>query len=682
MNYKFLKIFLIFNVFHFQLILAQKCQNLYGKTKYDGECLNVAVCIGAALIGNCPNIHHICCINDQSPSLFSGFPQYKENFLKIVGNTTRNHVIYHYLAESMQAAQIDTEYKMAAYLSQLAEETSNFEQLESTTSEADIDSDIGNSQFGDGSLYRGRGGIYLRGKNNYELAERSLGLGLINSPEKAAFPSVAFKIAAWYWKNNSDIYDLSSNKTKKGSFNDIIDGTYLSFSLLTNSLTSDSKKFLKRLEINDMILSELNFRPLKKSRGLGCMLNGKQGYNVPICLAQQNSFYCGCEGDFEKKETCNYGQIKNGKCLNPNFVRCCVENYSTNIDLVIVMDNSGSIGPTYFQIEKDFVISLIQNFEIGLNKSRVAVIHFSDTAKIVTSFNQTSNSLDLINKVQSISFDGFSTNTSDALILANNTILQEVNGMRSIEEGIPKVIVVITDGVSNDRIKTLEAAQVIKDRGYNIIAAGVGWVDQEECKLMSSTPYDFEYGNDLNDLDDILFNIASKSIVQPALVKNLVPIRSTISKNQYKYFKYPLGNLTQFIIQLDQLLGNSSLFYSFVNRNPKDDSDLISFQSLRRKRETQTQIKFFNINIPTEGIYDNLYISVKGYDTLNSFEMKLSEKTALNHSETTITSQSETNATSQSNTTTTSNGQEKSSMSSFLIFILILCGNLLFNEYI
>ncbi|CAF1142722.1 unnamed protein product, partial [Brachionus calyciflorus] len=62
----------------------------------------------------------------------------------------------------------------------------------------------------------------------------------------------------------------------------------------------------------------------------------------------------------------------NGKCLNPSFVRCCVENYSNNIDLVIIIDNSGSIGFDDFQIEKNFVKSLIQKLEINMNKSRIA----------------------------------------------------------------------------------------------------------------------------------------------------------------------------------------------------------------------------------------------------------------------------------------------------------------------
>ncbi|CAF0813157.1 unnamed protein product, partial [Brachionus calyciflorus] len=643
----------IFTFYFIPLISAQKCKNLFGKTKYDGECMEVRSCTGAALSGDCTASNLICCIADVKPSTFESSLLKKSTFLTTFGNTTRNNVIYHFLAESIQASKINNEYQLAAYLSQLVGETQTFEQLESKTNESDLDSSIGNSEPGDGSLYRGRGAIYLKGKKNYELAQTALKIDLVNNPEKAAFPSVAFKIAAWFWLNNVDLVSESSRPPIQGPINDLIDGTYLNFALLTNYFTLDSISFLNRLEINDMILVALNFRPLKKSRGLKCMLDGQQGYSVPICYANQKSFYCGCEGDFERKETCNYGLLKNGRCLNPSFVRCCVENYSNNIDLVIIMDNSGSIGPIDFQKEKEFVKTLIQKMEINMDKSRIAVVHFSSNATTVAYFNQTSNASDLTKKVESIPFTGGSTNTADALLLANNTILQEKNGMRSIREGIPKVVVVITDGKSNDRKKTLEAAQAIKDRGFSIITAGVGNVDQQECKLMSSTPYDFEYVNNFSGLNDILFNIASKSVLQPAPLLILIPIRSTISKNQYKYFKYPLGNLTKLTIQLDQLLGSSALFYSFVNPNPKDDSDVIALPGSRQKRETQQPVKYYTVSKSTNESSDTLYISVKGYDTLNSFEMKLSETTTTMSPITTTTKNPTTTTTTKNPTTTT-----------------------------
>lgn len=61
---------------------------------------------------------------------------------------------------------------------------------------------MGNTEKGDAYKFRGRGHIQLTGKDNYAAAGKDLGLDLVNSPELAADPENAAKIAAWYWKKN------------------------------------------------------------------------------------------------------------------------------------------------------------------------------------------------------------------------------------------------------------------------------------------------------------------------------------------------------------------------------------------------------------------------------------------------------------------------------------------------
>lgn len=169
----FRTIFLI-NLLLMSNIWAQSCTSLYGRTKYIGNCLKVSDCTGAALIGNCADSTQICCISDSKASKVENILISKKTFLDVFGNNSRNEELYYHFAESMKDAKIDDKYKTAAYLSQVAGETNNFMLLESKNSENDIDSNIGNNQTGDGSLYRGRGGIYLKGRLNYELAANGL----------------------------------------------------------------------------------------------------------------------------------------------------------------------------------------------------------------------------------------------------------------------------------------------------------------------------------------------------------------------------------------------------------------------------------------------------------------------------------------------------------------------------
>ena len=217
------------------------CSNLYGSsTKLTGNCSLIYNCKGAAFVTtDCPN-PQICCVQDTSSSSSTNSKITKAIFLKIAGNTARNDWIYNYFSESMILAEIDNEYKAAAYLSQLIGDTDYFKSIEAIRPEKDNDLSIGNNKTGDGSLYRGRGGILLRGRLNYELASNGLNLNnnLIQYPEYAVFPSNAFKIAAWFWKSNAFVVK-STSISKKESLNNLVDGTFFNFTMLTHSLTNN-----------------------------------------------------------------------------------------------------------------------------------------------------------------------------------------------------------------------------------------------------------------------------------------------------------------------------------------------------------------------------------------------------------------------------------------------------------
>jgi predicted chitinase len=58
---------------------------------------------------------------------------------------------------------------------------------------------LGNTQRGDGARFRGRGRIQLTGRANYTRAGAALGVDLVGHPELAAEPSIAARVAAWYW---------------------------------------------------------------------------------------------------------------------------------------------------------------------------------------------------------------------------------------------------------------------------------------------------------------------------------------------------------------------------------------------------------------------------------------------------------------------------------------------------
>lgn len=53
---------------------------------------------------------------------------------------------------------------------------------------------LGNTQRGDGFLFRGRGDVQLTGRRNYTLASKKLGIDLITNPDRALEPTIAATI--------------------------------------------------------------------------------------------------------------------------------------------------------------------------------------------------------------------------------------------------------------------------------------------------------------------------------------------------------------------------------------------------------------------------------------------------------------------------------------------------------
>lgn len=160
------------------------CLRTYGSVDRIGECKPAEECLGAIYEGTCQNSRFSCCYADpRTPGTIANYPIISlGRFLQLFGNTSRNQLMYEWFAESLDLAGIDRndKYQLAAYLSQMADESRNFLKFESGYLDADNYELIGNFQEQDGVNYQSRGAIYLRGRANYFAANQVLGPSIIS----------------------------------------------------------------------------------------------------------------------------------------------------------------------------------------------------------------------------------------------------------------------------------------------------------------------------------------------------------------------------------------------------------------------------------------------------------------------------------------------------------------------
>ena len=152
---------------------------------------------------------------------------------------------------------------------------------------------------------------------------------------------------------------------------------------------------------------------------------------------------------------------------------------------MFVLDSSGSIGTTNFQKIRNFVNTVINDLDIGPTRTQVGVIVFSTDVYVSFHLNTYSDRETLTSAVNSIPYLNSGTNTADALYTLVN---QGFVGARPIVQGVPRVAMVVTDGMSNKPKLTVAAAEALrKVPSITTYAVGIGNANITELRTIAST---------------------------------------------------------------------------------------------------------------------------------------------------------------------------------------------------
>lgn len=77
--------------------------------------------------------------------------------------------------------------------------------------------------------------------------------------------------------------------------------------MITHSITTNAQHLKYRADFNEKCLAELKAPTLKRGHGIQCQMPDKTpGIAVPLCLADFQRPYCGCEGEVDISG-CPYG---------------------------------------------------------------------------------------------------------------------------------------------------------------------------------------------------------------------------------------------------------------------------------------------------------------------------------------------------------------------------------------
>lgn len=188
------------------------------------------------------------------------------------------------------------------------------------------------------------------------------------------------------------------------------------------------------------------------------------------------------------------------------------EKCTKDIDLVFALDASQSVGEEGYEQIKQFTKGIIEQFEIGVTKTHVAIVTFSEFADVQLKLTDSFDKNEIYKKIENLDYPGYRTATDDALRIVDKNVLSLNGGAR---QGVAQVVIFLTDGKCTVCKEPIESAVApLKERGVKIYTVGVtDKINKTELAIIASQPtnqHSFEVA-EFNQLVSIIVDVYTKA---------------------------------------------------------------------------------------------------------------------------------------------------------------------------
>ncbi|XP_075612036.1 collagen alpha-3(VI) chain isoform X11 [Balearica regulorum gibbericeps] len=194
-------------------------------------------------------------------------------------------------------------------------------------------------------------------------------------------------------------------------------------------------------------------------------------------------------------------------------------------DIIFLVDSSWSIGKEHFQLVREFLYDVVKALDVGGNDFRFALVQFSGNPHTEFQLNTYPSTQDVLSHIANMPYVGGGTKTGKGLEYLIENHLTKAAGSRA-SEGIPQVIIVLTDGRSQDDVAL--PSSVLKSARVNMFAVGVQDAVEGELKEIASEPFDMHLFNLENFtalhgiVGDLVASVRSSMTPEKAGAKGLV----------------------------------------------------------------------------------------------------------------------------------------------------------------
>ncbi|KAL0178568.1 hypothetical protein M9458_027462, partial [Cirrhinus mrigala] len=156
-------------------------------------------------------------------------------------------------------------------------------------------------------------------------------------------------------------------------------------------------------------------------------------------------------------------------------------------DIVFLVDGSSSIGMENFQEVRQFLSSLVENFDVAPDKIRIGLVQYSDAPHTEFSLNTYQNKEEILSYIQNLRYKTGGKFTGQGLEFMLKQHFVEKAGSRA-QQNVPQIAIVITDGASLDEVES--KARELRQRQIKIFAIGIKDTNEMLLRQIASQPYD------------------------------------------------------------------------------------------------------------------------------------------------------------------------------------------------
>ncbi|KAG8442860.1 hypothetical protein GDO86_011609, partial [Hymenochirus boettgeri] len=258
-------------------------------------------------------------------------------------------------------------------------------------------------------------------------------------------------------------------------------------------------------------------------------------------------------------------------------------------DIVLVIDSSTSIDENEYNEMKKFLTSLVNKSDVGPNNVQFGALKYSDKQTELFHLNKYKTKQEIVNHINSDTIQTGNTHTAEALHFSKQFFTEKHGSRKS--SGVPQIVIVITDGESQDNYNLNDTARKLEKEGIVIYAIGIKDANTNELKTMAGSKGKWFMVANFSGLHDILEKVSegvcnkTECKTEQADLLFLIDGSTTTSQKTFKEIKSFMVSVVD-----DFNIGSETVHVS-VSQYSSSYSREIYFKQFSKKMDLNNKIE-------------------------------------------------------------------------------------------